>query len=101
VLPELLRDLRARHWIRADHGGELPIRRHWFHERRVRCALRTALLRSLLRWCFLRGFLGAALLRAALLGGFLTTLLCSHSLSRYVEWLGTIPQKLRRLPHTP
>src|SRR5579884_2057494 len=85
VLPELLRDLRARHRAVAHDSGKLSVGLHRPHERRVRRALRTAalrLLRALLRSALLRAALGAALLRAAFSAGLLSTLLCSHSLSR-------------------
>src|SRR5689334_20001291 len=79
VLPELLRDFRARNRIRSDDRGERTSRRLRRHEGGVRRTLLRLFRRSLLRsWLLLR----RRLLRAALFRGFLSTLLCSHSLSR-------------------
>src|SRR6185437_11242976 len=89
VAPELLRDLGAGHHAAADYRTERRIRLHWLHERRVRRTL-GAFLCALLGAAALRGLaglLGSAFL-AGLFAGLLTTLLCSHSLSREVEWLG-------------
>src|SRR5438477_7666324 len=46
VLPELLRDLRARHRIVADHRGERRVGLHRLHEGRIRRPLRTCALRA-------------------------------------------------------
>src|SRR5262249_55730629 len=76
VGPELLRDLGARNRLVADDRPEWTGPLLPRPERRVRRSLLGLFGRSLLRRALLRSLL------RALLGGFLTALLCSHSLSR-------------------
>src|SRR5207248_9942479 len=81
VVPDLLGHFSARQRHAADDRCERARRRHRLHERGVRLALGTRLLRrllrrGLLRRCFLRGLLGR-LLGRRLLGALLGGLLCS------------------------